>query len=41
MGGGGSLKPKNFLKCMKLNGISRGSGGLRKNLVRGRGMEIQ
>ena len=43
LGVGGSVRPKNLKKCMKLNwNFLRGGrgGGLRKNLFRGGGMDI-
>ena len=41
-GVGGSLRPKNLKKCLKLTviGISRGVGSLRKTPFHGRGMDI-
>ena len=40
-GGGGSRRPKNLKKCMKLNwNFQRGGGGLRKNPYCGGGMDI-
>ena len=42
-GGGGSVRPKKLKKCMKRNwNFQRGGGGrvLRKNPIRGRGMDI-
>ena len=39
-GGGGSIRPENLKKCMKLNWDSRGVGDLRKNPFCGGGMVI-
>ena len=41
VGGGGSLRPKNLKKCMRLIGNFQWSGrGLRKNPFCGEGMDI-
>ena len=39
-GVGGSVRPKNLKKCMKLNWNFQRGGGLRKNPFRGGGMDI-